>query len=117
MMKMLRACYDWRVIAALAAVGVSVLILAPNLIGAALPLLLLAACPLSMLLMMKAMGGQAPNARPVAATRPADRAEQLRTELAGTRREHQRLTRQLEELEVTGGVTVRSAEPASSPPA
>ncbi len=117
MMKMLRACYDWRVIVALGAVGVGVLLFAPNLIGGALPLLVLAACPLSMLLMMKAMGGQAPSTTMSAATKPVDRAEQLRAELAVTRREHDRLARELDDLEVTGPVTVRSAEPASSPQA
>lgn len=48
-------CFDKRVIAGLAVVGVGVYALAPDMIGAALPLLILAVCPLSMLLMMKMM--------------------------------------------------------------
>jgi len=47
---------NWKVIAALAAVGVGLYAFAPGLVAAALPLLILAACPLSMLLMMRAMG-------------------------------------------------------------
>lgn len=50
MMNLLKACYDWRVITALAGVGIGVFLLAPNLLGAALPLLLVGACPLSMML-------------------------------------------------------------------
>ncbi len=53
----MRMCLNMKVIAALAAVGVGVLLLAPEAIGAALPLMLFAACPLSMMLMMRAMSG------------------------------------------------------------
>ena len=56
-MRMLRMCLNPRVIAALAAVAVGIYVLAPGLFAAALPLLVLAACPLSMLIMMRAMGG------------------------------------------------------------
>ena len=48
-------CFDWRVIAGLAAVGIAVVVVAPGLLGGALPLLLLAACPISMLVMMRSM--------------------------------------------------------------
>ncbi len=48
-------CLNKKVIAGLAAVGVGVLLFAPNAIAAALPLLFLAVCPLSMILMMRAM--------------------------------------------------------------
>ena len=54
-MKMLRMCLDWRVLVGLAAVGVGIYAVAPGTVVAALPILSLAACPLSMLLMMKAM--------------------------------------------------------------
>ena len=50
-------CFDKRVLGGLAAVGVGVLIVAPNLLLTALPLLLLAICPLSMLFMGKFMMG------------------------------------------------------------
>jgi hypothetical protein len=54
-MKMLKMCLNWKVLAGLAATGVGVYLVAPDLVLAALPILLLAACPLSMLLMMWGM--------------------------------------------------------------
>lgn len=59
-------CFNKKVIAALAAVGVGVWLFAPNALAAALPLLLLAACPLSMILMMRMMPGMTAKADPVA---------------------------------------------------
>jgi hypothetical protein len=50
-------CLNKKVIGALAAAGAAVFLFTPNLIGAALPLLVLAACPLSMVVMMRAMSG------------------------------------------------------------
>lgn len=50
-------CLNKKVIAGVAVAAVAVWLLAPNLIGAALPLLVLAVCPLSMIVMMKAMSG------------------------------------------------------------
>jgi hypothetical protein len=52
------SCMNWKVIGGLAALGLGIWAFAPNLARAALPLLVLAACPLSMLLMMRAMRGQ-----------------------------------------------------------
>jgi hypothetical protein len=54
-MKMLKMCLNPKVLAGLALLGVAIYLIAPNLIAAALPTLLLAACPLSMLLMMWGM--------------------------------------------------------------
>lgn len=54
-MKMLKMCLNWKVLVGLAATGVGVYLVAPDLVLAALPILLLAACPLSMLLMMWGM--------------------------------------------------------------
>ncbi len=54
-MKMLKMCLNPKVLAGLVVVGVAIYLMAPNLIAAVLPFLLLAACPLSMLLMMWAM--------------------------------------------------------------
>ena len=50
-------CFNKKVIAGLVALGVAVFLLAPSTFSAALPLLILAACPLSMLLMMRSMKG------------------------------------------------------------
>lgn len=56
-MKVFGMCINKRVVAGLAAVGVGVWVFAPEALSAALPLLVLAICPLSMVLMMKAMSG------------------------------------------------------------
>lgn len=61
-MQMLKHCLNWKVIAGLAVIGVGFYAVAPNLALAALPILLLAICPLSMMFMMKGMqqnGGEA----------------------------------------------------------
>ena len=50
-------CINKKVVAGLAAAGVAVFLLAPDLIGAAAPFLVLAICPLSMVVMMWAMRG------------------------------------------------------------
>lgn len=59
-------CINWKVVAGLAAVGLAIYILVPNVIAAALPLLLVLACPLSMLLMGRAMMGGMQQPRQVA---------------------------------------------------
>jgi hypothetical protein len=58
MKDMLKCCLNRKVIAGLAVVGVGLWALAPEALSAALPLLVFAVCPLSMLLMMKMMHGQ-----------------------------------------------------------
>lgn len=50
-------CLNKKVIAGLAVGALGVFLFAPSVFGAALPLLILAACPLSMVLMMRAMSG------------------------------------------------------------
>jgi hypothetical protein len=54
-MKMLKMCLNPKVLVGLGSVGVGIYLVAPDLVLAALPILLLAACPLSMLLMMWGM--------------------------------------------------------------
>jgi hypothetical protein len=52
-------CLNWKVLASLAAVGAVIWALAPHLVVVAIPLLIVLACPLSMLLMTRGMpGGQ-----------------------------------------------------------
>ena len=53
--KMPKMCLDWRVLVGLAVVGVELYVVAPGTVVAALPILSLVACPLSMLLIIKAM--------------------------------------------------------------
>ena len=47
MKSMLGMCFNWKVLAFLGIVGAAVLVIAPGAALAVLPLLLLAACPLS----------------------------------------------------------------------
>ncbi len=58
-------CINTRVLIALAAAGLALSVIAPGAIGTAVPLLLLAICPLSMIVMMRAMsGGRSTSAAP-----------------------------------------------------
>lgn len=54
-MDMLKKCFNPKVLTGLGIVGLAVLVVAPKAFFAALPLLLLAACPLSMVVMMATM--------------------------------------------------------------
>jgi hypothetical protein len=56
-MKMLKMCLNWKVLAGLAVAGVGMYFLASELALAALPILVLAVCPISMMLMMWSMRG------------------------------------------------------------
>lgn len=72
-MKVFGMCIDKPVVIGVAAAAGLLLWLAPGAFSAALPLLIVAICPLSVLLMMKAMnqmGGQ-PQERSQPATQPA----------------------------------------------
>ncbi len=60
---MMKACLNWKALAALGMLGLGVWVLAPGLAGAALPFLLMAACPLSMLLMGRSMGNRGVDAQ------------------------------------------------------
>lgn len=105
-------CFNWKVLAGLAAVGVGIYVVAPELTLSALPLLLLAACPLSMLFMMKGMGGmqggqcstpgqQAQQGQP-AVGQPLSREEQLaqlRAQLQGVSEQQAALAQQIEQLQ------------------
>lgn len=79
-------CFNWKIVGALAAAGLGLWAIAPGLAAAALPLLVLAACPLSMLLMMRAMDSTANGC-----SRPESSAgrdiEALRAEVAALRAE------------------------------
>jgi hypothetical protein len=59
-MNALKMCLNWKVLAGLGVVALGIFAVAPDLVLGALPLLLLAACPLSMVVMMwgmRNMGG------------------------------------------------------------
>lgn len=56
-MNALKMCLNWKVITGAAVVTVGLLAFAPSLATAAVPFLVLAICPLSMILMMAMMSG------------------------------------------------------------
>ena len=63
-------CLNWKVLAGLAVVGVIVWLVAPRLVLAALPVLLVLACPLSMLFMMGGMRSSQGTSRSTPAGQP-----------------------------------------------
>ena len=81
-------CLNWKFVAALAAAGVGIYVFAPRLAAAALPLLILAACPLSMLLMMRAMGPTG-SCKTTDEHVDADEVARLRAEVAALRADRQ----------------------------
>ena len=108
MLKIAGLCFDWRVLVALAAVGIAIFVVAPNLIAGALPLLLVAACPLSMLLMMRGMrrshdGAEAassgPPPSPAGTLSREQRLAQLKAELANAEAWESDVTREIAALE------------------
>ncbi|MBI2940240.1 MAG: DUF2933 domain-containing protein [Chloroflexi bacterium] len=104
-----KMCLNWKVIAGLAAVGVVAWVAAPSLVVATLPLLLLAACPISMLLMMRAMQGMPSGqctSRPEQISRPSGvgltRDEQivaLKGQLASVQVQQEAIAREIARLE------------------
>ena len=82
-------CFNWKVIAALAGIGIGLYALAPGAAAAVVPLLVLAACPLSMLLMMRAMGSMGSCKTKHDGETNADEVAQLRAEVAELRGERQ----------------------------
>jgi hypothetical protein len=86
-MRIGRFCIDWKVVAGLATVALGLFLFQPRLFTAALPVLLVAACPLSMLLMMWGMRGMAqPTPTPTSAPQPvAERQLTPHEQIAGLR--------------------------------
>lgn len=82
-------CFNWKVLTGLTTAGLLLFVLAPGVAAAALPLLVLAACPLSMLLMMRAMGSTASCDREGAAP-VSDEVAELRAEVAVLRADRER---------------------------
>lgn len=116
-MKMGGMCFNWKVLAGLAVVGVGIWIIAPNLAGAALPFLFVLACPLSMLLMMRGMQGGQCGARPVELSRPVSNAltreeqlAELKSQLATLQTQQEAIARDISELEPAPAPVVREAE-------
>ena len=69
-------CFNKRVLVGLGVVALAVFAFSPSLLGAVAPLLVLAACPLSMVFMMRAMNGNRTTCRTDQRDDVADRAAQ-----------------------------------------
>lgn len=84
-------CLNKKVIAGLAVGAAAVYLLAPNLFGAALPLLILAACPISMILMTRMMSrsGKAPSSTTPSETGRGEELVWLQAEVDRLRAEQQ----------------------------
>lgn len=90
----LHICLNWRVVAGLAVVGAGIWAVAPGLAWAALPILVVLACPLSMLFMMRGMGGGQCASLPVPEQRstPALASDERLSDL---RAQHATITREI----------------------
>jgi len=119
---MLKHCLNWKVLAGLGAVALGVLVVSPGLFVRVLPWLIVAACPLSMLVMMAGMGAmqmkdgagrsaddaaQAPqvaglpccSAPPPARVPARDQVAALKAQLAGLAAEQERIAHEIARLE------------------
>lgn len=67
---MVKCCLNWKVVAGVAVTGAGLWVMAPGLVSAALPLLFLAICPVSMLLMMRMMQGEQKASAPASGMAP-----------------------------------------------
>ena len=82
-MNALKMCLNWKVLASLVVVGGGIFLFAPDLAVAALPFLVLAICPLSMIFMMGAMNNMSNGSKSDAAAgvgdnrKPQSREEEL----------------------------------------
>ena len=107
---LLGRCLNWRVVAGLAVVGVIVLVVAPQFLWAALPLLIVAACPLSMLFMMRGMAASRSQASsqpslmqgdslPAGGLTHDEHLAKLQTRLSNVQAESEAIARQIAEIE------------------
>ena len=115
-------CFNWKVIGGLAVVGLGIWLLVPSVAAAALPLLLAAACPLSMLLMMRGMQGgrcnaQAQPTQPLQASQatgvqltPEEQLAELKAERTLVETRQRAIAREIAELEAAGTPALREAE-------
>ena len=106
----LHLCLNWKVVGGLALVGVGIWIVTPNLIWAALPVLVVLACPLSMLFMMRGMGGGQCAVQPEQEQQLPLGARTHEEELAALRTQHVAISREIAELEVANGSASRDTE-------
>ncbi|MCZ7579170.1 MAG: DUF2933 domain-containing protein [Dehalococcoidia bacterium] len=102
-------CFNWKVLVGLGVAAVGILLIAPSAALAVLPLLLLAACPLSMVVMMFAMRGHSGGGESCRHTEGDASIEAKRARLAALRDEGQRA-----ELELSASTVANTEEPLAS---
>ncbi len=116
-MKALKMCLNWKVLAGVAAVGAGLLVFAPGLAAAALPFLVLAICPLSMVLMMGAMNGMGQTS-PTGAVGGVQQPRNRNERLAELEMQQQALANQIAALEAEDEARLErrpNAEAAAQP--
>ena len=106
----MKMCLNWKAATALAVVAGGIYLLAPSMFAAALPLLVVSLCPLSMLMMMRMMSGDVrPSCRAShvggAAANTESQAD-LEAELARVRADQRAIEERL------GAIRSSAAEPA-----
>ena len=86
------SCFNRKVLMGLGALALGVLVVAPQLFSLVLPLLFVAACPLSMVLMMRGMSGNGGQSSTGKAAQPGAGHDveiaRLRAEIERLRQEH-----------------------------
>ncbi len=97
-------CLNWKVVAGLAVLGLGIWVVAPNLVWAAVPVLVVLACPLSMLLMMRGMG------RALSATQIEPEQRPREEQLAQLRARHAALAQEIAGLESASDATPQLLE-------
>lgn len=108
--------FELEVLAGLALVAVGVGVYRPDLFGAALPILLLAACPLSMLWMMRSMnqgegvGGRSQNSN------SSDDPAILRAQMNMLAAEQEKVSERLARLSASQRPVEDDLRPTSTPP-
>jgi len=118
-LSMFAMCLNWKVVTGLAVIGLLVFVVDSHVGLVLLPILLVAACPLSMLFMMRGMRGgtgQSPS-QPASAccssTMEPTRTEQLttlRSHLLSVQREQEALANRITQLEREDGAVFSSLE-------
>ncbi len=98
MSKLLGMCLDRRVLGGLAVVGVGIWLYAPQLVGAALPVLVVLICPLSMLVMAWTMRGSM--GTPASSVSPAERLAELERQQARLNAEIARVRAEIKPIPV-----------------
>jgi hypothetical protein len=114
----MQMCLNWKVLAGLAVVGVGIWLFAPQFALAALPVLLVAACPLSMLFMMRGMSGNATASQPAqmqgeqlpAGVTHDERLAELQSRMSRMQTKQEAIARQIAEMESPEVPVVSEAE-------